>query len=182
MFRRRAKGPDGKGDPAPSGEARREGSAAAAEPFTYVQRGTTIVGHVEAEGRVRVHGVVRGDMVVDGTLEVAEAGLVEGTTVRANDVKIIGRVVVDRLEARGKVEIWEGGELIGDVKAAALDIEEGARFTGRSEMTPPGGVAGQLEGPDAGAPLLGEPRAQAAAAERVSEPEAAPLATATDRS
>ena len=105
------------------------------EPFTYIQRGTTIVGQLEARGRVRVHGVVKGDVRVDGALEVAEAGLVEGARIEADDVKIIGRVVVDKLVARGKVEIWDGGELIGDVQAASLDIEEGARFTGRSDMT-----------------------------------------------
>ena len=107
----------------------------ATEPFTYIQRGTTIVGQVEASGRVRVHGVVKGDVRVDGALEVAEAGLVEGARIEADEVKIIGRVVVDKLVARGKVEIWDGRELIGDVQAASLDIEEGARFTGRSDMT-----------------------------------------------
>src|SRR5690554_1291335 len=104
------------------------------EPFTYIQRGTQMVGRLEAVGRVRVHGVVKGDVTVDGALEVAEHGLVEGASVEADEVKIIGRVVVQRLVARGKVEIWDGGELIGDVQAASLDIEEGARFTGRSEM------------------------------------------------
>ena len=78
--------------------------------------------------------MVRGDVKVDGALEVAEAGLVEGSSVEAADVKIIGKVVVERLVASGKVEIWKGGELIGDVKATSLDIEEGARFTGHSEM------------------------------------------------
>lgn len=113
------------------------------EPFTYIQRGTTIVGKLEASGRVRVHGVVRGDVRVDGALEVAEAGLVQGTSIEADEVKIIGRVVVDKLVARGKVEIWDGGELIGDVQAASLDIEEGARFTGRSDMT--GGASQDLD-------------------------------------
>lgn len=112
----------------------REGVATRDEPFTYIQRGTTIVGELEARGRVRVHGVVRGEVKVDGPLEVAESGVVEGVTIEADEVKIIGRVVVEQLLVRGKVEIWKGGELIGDVRAAALDIEEGARFTGRSEM------------------------------------------------
>ena len=121
MFRRKA-------------EATKGANRAKTEPFTYIQRGTTIEGELVAEGRVRVHGVVRGNVRVAGTLEVAEAGLVEGQRVEADEVKIIGRVVVERLEARGKVEIWSGGELVGDVSATSLDIEEGARFTGRSEM------------------------------------------------
>lgn len=120
MFRRRPKQPAKTPQP---------------EPFTYVHHGTTLSGELKGNGRVRIHGTVRGNIRVDGVLEVAEAGVVEGAWVVADHVKIIGRVEVESLTARGKVEIWRGGELIGDVKAASLDIEEGARFTGRSEMT-----------------------------------------------
>src|SRR5690554_482623 len=135
----------GRGHPAGRRGAPTEPASAAGsgqrEPFTYIQRGTQIVGRLEATGRVRVHGVVRGDVTVAGPLEVAESGLVEGTNVEADEVKIIGRLVVEQLVVKGKVEIWAGGELIGDVVAAALDIEEGARFTGRSEMAePPSGA------------------------------------------
>lgn len=134
MFRRRAARPVEGGGPGSSVEAVKGARATAVEPFTYIQRGTTIVGQLEARGRVRVHGLVRGNVTVDGVLEVAEAGRVEGHTIEADEVKIIGSVTVEKLVARGKVEIWDGGELIGDVIAASLDIEEGARFTGRSQM------------------------------------------------
>lgn len=110
-----------------------QGDGERREPFTYVHRGTTVVGELDAEGRVRVHGTVRGNVRVRGVLEVAEAGVVEGDRIDADEVKILGRVVAT-VHARGKVEIWKGGELVGDVRAASLDIEEGARFTGRSEM------------------------------------------------
>lgn len=113
----------------------------AQEPFTYVHRDTIIEGKVTATGRVRVHGTVNGDVSVKGVLEVAESGVVACDTLVADEVKIIGRVTVGLLEASGKVEIWRGGELVGDVRAAALDIEDGAIFTGRSDMTsqPPSG-------------------------------------------
>lgn len=119
------------------------------EPFTYVHRGTTIVGELRAEGRVRVHGTVLGAVTVKGVLEVAEAGVIEGSLVTADEVKVLGRVVAD-VHAGGKVEIWKGGRLIGDVKARALDIEEGAFFTGRSEMVGEDGEA--IAAPSAAAP------------------------------
>ncbi len=115
------------------------------EPFTYVHRGTVIVGELRAEGRVRVHGTVRGVVNVRGVLEVAESGLVEGSLVEAEEVKVLGRVVAD-VRAAGKVEIWKGGHLVGDVRARALDIEEGAYFTGRSEMVGEDGKAIALPG------------------------------------
>lgn len=117
---------------------RRRNAAAVArpvpEPFTYIHKGTVLTGDVSASGRLRVHGTVRGDVTVSGVLEVAESGLVEARRVEADEVKIIGMVVAACVIARGRVEIWKGGELRGDVRAASLDIEDGARFTGRSEM------------------------------------------------
>lgn len=111
------------------------------EPFTYIHRGTTLLGQLIGEGRVRVHGTVKGDVKVTGVLEVSQAGVIDGELVEADEVKILGRVRAD-VVAGGKVEIWNGGELVGDVRAAALDIEEGARFTGRSEMVGAGAEDG----------------------------------------
>ena len=110
-------------------------AAVTSEPFTYIHRGTKIVGDLEATGRVRVHGAVQGNVTVNGVLEVAESGIIEGDLVVADEVKIIGRVRAS-VQAKGKIEIWKKGHLEGDVRAAALDIEEGATFTGRSEMNP----------------------------------------------
>lgn len=108
---------------------------ARAEPFTYIHEGTVLEGDLTAKGRVRVHGTVRGNLSVEGVLEVAEGGVVEGELVRADEVKILGQVKA-RVEASGKIEIWHQGRLEGDVRAAALDIEEGALFSGRSDMRP----------------------------------------------
>jgi cytoskeletal protein CcmA (bactofilin family) len=110
------------------------------EPFTYIHAATTITGELKAEGRVRIHGVVRGTIEVEGVLEVAEGGVIEGPLVRAREVKIIGTVTAT-VEAEGKVEIWSKGRLEGDVSAASLDIEEGATFIGRSEMRQSGRAA-----------------------------------------
>lgn len=114
---------------------KRSQEKAASEPFTYIHRGTKLVGDLEAQGRVRVHGTVQGNVHISGVLEVAEAGVIEGEHVEADEVKILGRVRAN-VNARGKIEIWKDGQLEGDVRAAALDIEEGATFTGRSEMVP----------------------------------------------
>lgn len=117
-----------------SNSKKRKQETTASEPFTYIHRGTKLVGDLEANGRVRVHGTVQGNVRVSGVLEVAEAGVIEGDRVEADEVKILGKVRAN-VDAKGKIEIWKDGLLEGDVRAAALDIEEGASFTGRSEMT-----------------------------------------------
>jgi cytoskeletal protein CcmA (bactofilin family) len=111
----------------------------AAEPFTYINQGTEIHGNIVAKGRVRIHGILRGNVTVEGVLEVAEDGLVEGEKIVADEVKIIGHVKAN-VEAKVKVEIWQKGILEGDVRANALDIEEGATFIGRSDMRSPSQV------------------------------------------
>ena len=109
------------------------------DSFTYIHQGTVLEGDLNAKGRVRVHGTVRGKVTVAGVLEVADGGLIEGGTIQADTVRIIGAIKAN-IEAKGKIEIWKTGVLEGDVKASALDIEEGARFTGRSEMRPLNGA------------------------------------------
>jgi cytoskeletal protein CcmA (bactofilin family) len=108
----------------------------AADPFTYINQGTEIQGNIIAKGRVRIHGILRGNITVEGILEVAEDGLIEGDKVVADEVKIIGHVKAN-VEASVKVEIWQKGILEGDVRAKVLDIEEGATFIGRSDMRSP---------------------------------------------
>lgn len=142
----------------------RPADASAREPFTYVHRGTVIHGEVSGTGRVRVHGEIRGDVRIDGVLEVAESGSVEGAVVEAREVKVLGRVEAD-VVASGKVEIWKGGVLVGDVRAPALDIEEGATFNGFSHMTDerdegsrsPGRTAAELGGVATAEPDVVEP-------------------------
>ena len=79
--------------------------------------------------------MVKGNVTVEGVLEVAEFGVVEGDLIKAHELRVLGRVKAN-VESNGKIEIWQKGELIGDVRATALDIEEGATFIGRSEMRP----------------------------------------------
>lgn len=105
----------------------------ASADLTYIHKDTSLQGDLNAKGRVRVDGVVRGNITVEGILEIAESGSIEGELIKATVVKIIGHVKAN-VEATKKVEIWQKGRLEGDVRAAALDIEEGAMFVGRSEM------------------------------------------------
>ncbi len=100
-------------------------------PYSYVDAETTVEGTLTAGDRLRVDGHVRAEVSVGGVLEVAPGGRIEGGPVRAGDVRIAGAILAD-VQASGTVEVWNGGRLEGDVRAASLDIEEGATFLGRS--------------------------------------------------
>jgi cytoskeletal protein CcmA (bactofilin family) len=123
------------------------------EPYSYLHPGTIVEGDVRAE-RLRVDGTVRGSVVVEGVLEVAPGGRVEGGPVHAHDVRIAGAVRAD-VRAEGTVEVWRDGLLEGDVRAGALDVDEGGRFLGRSlSLDEPDGpdAAALSAGPGSGAP------------------------------
>lgn len=105
----------------------------ASEPYSYVHSGTLVEGSLVVEGRLRIDGRVLGEVRVDGVLEIAPGGRIEGGPVRAASVRIAGEVVAN-VDAEGTVELWRGGRLEGDVRAGSLDVEEGARFLGRSLM------------------------------------------------
>lgn len=121
-------------------------------------------GDLEAAGRVRVHGTILGNVKAVGVLEVAAEGSIKGERVEAEHVRILGSVEA-LVAASGKVEIWRGGSLDGDVRAASLDIEEGASFTGRSEMRPAGAPPALPKGRDAENGAASTPEAAADQAE-----------------
>lgn len=125
----------------------------AREPYSYVDAETTVEGTLTAGARLRVDGRVRGEVRVEGVLEVAPGGRIEVGPVHAGDVRIAGEIVAD-VRAVGTVELWNGGRLEGDVRAASLDIEEGATFLGRSLS---------LESEEPAPSAIGAPPAEAAA-------------------
>ncbi len=99
--------------------------------ITFIGPGTLVEGNLHAQGGVRVDGTVRGSLFVEGDLEVAPTGRIEGEEVRARNVVINGEVRA-RVLAEGKLVLTKTGRLEGDVSAKALDIEAGAVFVGRS--------------------------------------------------
>ena len=103
------------------------------ESFTLIDQGTIIQGDIDTTGRIQIHGVVKGNLNVNGVVEVAESGLVEGEYIKADEVKIVGHVRAN-IDAKGRLELWKRGKLEGNVRAGILDIEEGAIFIGRSNM------------------------------------------------
>ena len=136
-------------------------------PVNVLQAGSVVTGRLEARGRLRVCGTVRGDVVVDGLLEVGAEGVIEASSVRASGLVVLGRVVAD-VDVEGSVEVWKGAVLRGDVCASSIDIESGASFVGRSRMRGDADDAVEaLPAPAAGAPAqaAGAPAATAGVAE-----------------
>ena len=98
-----------------------------------IGRNMVVVGKIESSEDLYVDGEVR------GTLEVQNCRLTIGPNgkatagARAREVEIMGRVDGD-VETVEKILIRKGGELVGDIKAAGIVIEDGAYFKGSIDI------------------------------------------------
>lgn len=93
-----------------------------------------VKGSIRFEDELIFDGKLEGEVTSEGTLILGENSEVQGE-IRTRSVSLSGRVK-GNITVDEKCELKGRAELIGDLKAARLVIEEGATFVGRSEVTP----------------------------------------------
>jgi cytoskeletal protein CcmA (bactofilin family) len=92
-------------------------------------------GSIKFNNELVVDGKVEGEIFsAAGVLTIGENAEIRGE-IKTKSVTVLGKVngnitVEERCELKGR------SQLIGDLKAARLVIEEGATFVGKSEVTP----------------------------------------------
>ncbi len=99
-----------------------------------LSRDVEIKGSIKFQNELVIDGKIEGEITSEGNLTVGENSEIKGE-IRTKNVTVLGRVngnitVTERCELKGKAQ------LVGDLKAARLVIEEGATFVGKSEVTP----------------------------------------------
>ena len=96
--------------------------------------GQTVVlkGELSANEDLLIEGQFEGTSLEDHCLTVGADGQVKAE-VRARQVVILGSVA-GNVVAREKVEIRRSGHVVGDLKAGAVAVEEGAYFKGSIEI------------------------------------------------
>jgi len=99
---------------------------------TIVGAATQVNGDIKVEGSLLVAGRVDGDVDSDDFVRVVESATITGN-LTAKSAIIAGRVE-GNVRCETKVQLGKKASLLGDLKAARLVIEEGAVFTGKSEM------------------------------------------------
>ncbi len=99
---------------------------------TIVGSRTRINGVVTGSDRLVVHGLVEGEVAMDGEVSVEADGRVEATL--AGGTVFVRGTVNGEVTGREKVEIAPDGRMIGDVRTARILISDGAVFKGRVEM------------------------------------------------
>ena len=99
---------------------------------TTITKNTSFEGTLTSDGTVNILGPFKGEIETAGRLIVGKSAEVSAN-IKAKDVQIDG-VVRGNIDAKGKVEIFSGGKVYGDINSYSLSIEEGAIFSGRSQM------------------------------------------------
>jgi cytoskeletal protein CcmA (bactofilin family) len=109
----------------------------------------TLSKDVEIKGSIKFanefffDGNIEGEISsVDGILTVGENADVRGE-VKSKTVIVKGKVH-GNITVQERCELHSRSQLIGDLKAARLVIEEGATFVGKSEVTPNKNIAASL--------------------------------------
>ncbi len=93
-----------------------------------------IKGTIKFDDELIFDGRLEGEVLSEGTLILGENSEIQGE-VKTKAVSLSGRVQ-GNITVEEKCELKGRAQLIGDLKAARLVIEEGATFVGRSEVTP----------------------------------------------
>jgi len=92
-------------------------------------------GSIKFSNELSIDGKIEGEIFsAAGVLIIGENAEIRGE-IKTKSVTVLGKVngnitVEERCELKGR------SQLIGDLKAARLVIEEGATFVGKSEVTP----------------------------------------------
>lgn len=103
-----------------------------ASSVNLIGNGTSIVGDITSGGDVRIDGILKGNIIIQGKFVLGASGVIEGNITSVN-ADLSG-------EVRGTVTISEvlslkgTAKISGDIITSKLIIEPGALFTGTCNM------------------------------------------------
>lgn len=99
---------------------------------TVIGNRLAISGSLTSEEDVHVDGTVHGPVTSTAHVAIGPNGNVD-SPVSGRTVSVAGNVSAG-ITASERVDLLEGGRLIGDVKAPRLTIADGATFRGKVDM------------------------------------------------
>lgn len=107
------------------------------ENVTHLTTDVEIKGTIKFDKVMKIDGKFEGEMITnEGELVVGKAGIVKAN-VKVKNAIIAGRVD-GNIIAFEKVELKQKAQLIGDLQARTLIIEEGVVFVGKCNVNPEG--------------------------------------------
>jgi cytoskeletal protein CcmA (bactofilin family) len=92
----------------------------------------TIEGKIEGSGNVRMAGRFKGDVRIDGNFSIDHGAHLTGQVLAA--IVVVGGELQGNIESAKRVDVLEGGVIVGDVKAGSITVAAGSRMRGHVEF------------------------------------------------
>lgn len=99
---------------------------------TIIGEDTTVTGNIQLQGNLIVYGQINGDISTKGAITISTTAKIRGN-LNGEDLNI-GGDVEGNVNGFGKVILGEKARLKGDIQAAQIVIEDGAKFDGHCLM------------------------------------------------
>jgi cytoskeletal protein CcmA (bactofilin family) len=107
-------------------------SPAATDRLNIIAQGTVVEGDLKSDGNLRIDGQVVGMIVISGNISVGQTGVVTGN-ITAGNAKISGKVK-GNIEVGNRLTLDPTAKLLGDIRTKILIVEDGAKFSGNTQM------------------------------------------------
>jgi cytoskeletal protein CcmA (bactofilin family) len=102
-------------------------------PTTTLSKTTSLKGVLRFDGIVCVMGRFSGTIEAKGDLVVGKGANVECDHIYVNSITVHG-LVAAQIRAKDKVDLMQGSEVRGDIRAGRLRIADGVLFEGNCSM------------------------------------------------
>ncbi len=121
------------GDPTLAVSPRRPTPKSASEAGeSVIGANITIEGKIEGTGNVRIAGRFKGDVRIDGNFSIDPGAHLTGQVVAG--IVVVGGELQGNIESAKRVDVLEGGVIVGDVKAGSITVAAGSRMRGHVEF------------------------------------------------
>ena len=92
----------------------------------------SIEGKIEGSGNVRMAGRFKGDVRIDGNFTMDAGAHLTGQVLAG--IVVVGGELQGNIESAKRVDVLEGGVIVGDVKAGSITVAAGSRMRGHVEF------------------------------------------------
>ncbi len=92
----------------------------------------SIEGKIEGSGNVRIAGRFKGDVKIDGNFNIEPGAHLTGQVLAA--VVVVGGELQGNIGSAKRIDVLDGGVIVGDVKAGAITVAAGSRMRGHVEF------------------------------------------------
>jgi cytoskeletal protein CcmA (bactofilin family) len=99
---------------------------------SVIAAGLSIEGKIEGAGNVRMAGRFKGDVRIDGNFSMDTGAHLTGQVLAG--IVVVGGELQGNIESAKRVDVLEGGVIVGDVKAGSITVAAGSRMRGHVEF------------------------------------------------